>query len=345
MYYFVYDLDETLAEIHTIFYFLMSLKLKDKVIKNEPHIYTDNKILFDRLENIYREFVKKVLDVEKSNNPLGILRPGILGIMKQLETLREEGKVKNVIIYSNNGHLDNLEFIKDLIVLYLMPSINNMLELNDNNLNRFIDSGTLISDLIHWGHLKRNSERRASGSIKIGYATKTWPVLRNIVTDEEGKTKAAKEDFIPSNVFFFDDIRPKHLVASILRDNYYQVPRYNFKASVDRVADLYEASFGKLLDDINMSLFVRLVEKYIIGTLPNNGSLLLKRLVNGIKSITTDTVSKNTLVPTADEGINMMQNAINKVKGIVGGKRRFIKNRTRKRRLRSKRIISRIRKN
>jgi hypothetical protein len=337
MYYFVYDLDETLAEIHTIFYFLMSLKLKDIIIKSEPDTYTDNKILFDQLEYIYREFVKKVLDIEKSNNPLGILRPGILGIMKQLENLREEGKVKNVIIYSNNGHLENLEFIKDLIVLYLMPSTNNILKLNNNNLNRFIDSGILISDLIHWGHLKRNSERRASGLIKTGYATKTWSVLRNIVTDEEGKTKAAKEDFIPSNVFFFDDIRPKHLISYILRDNYYQVPSYDFKASVDRVADLYEASFGKILDEINMSLFIRLVEKYIIGKLPNNGNLLLKRLVDRIKSLTTDTVSKNTLVPTADEGIDMMQKAINKVKGIVGGKRRFIKNKTRKRRLRSNR--------
>lgn len=346
MYYFVYDLDETLAEVYTIFYFLMSLKLKGRVMESEPETYNNNKTLFNRLENIYKDFVKRVMDAEKSANPLGILRPGILRIMKQLEELREAGQVKNVIIYSNNGSLENLEFVRDVIITYLMPSNNNILALNGNNLNRFIESGILISDLVHWGHPKRNSERTAAGIIKIGYATKTWPVLRNIATDEEGKTKAAKEDFIPNNVFFFDDIKPKHNVATELGVNYYQVPRYNFKASFDRVAGLYEASFGDLLDEANMGLFIRLVEKYVIGKLPNSDGLPMKRLLDHFKAKTGDTVSRNTSVPGPDEGIGMMEDAIGKVRASMrGGKRRRVNDRTRKRRMRRIRVKSRARKN
>jgi hypothetical protein len=56
-------------------------------------------------------FVKRVVEEENSNTPLGILRPGILPIMEKLHSLKKRGKLTSIIIYSNNKCLPCLEFV------------------------------------------------------------------------------------------------------------------------------------------------------------------------------------------------------------------------------------------
>ena len=153
--YFVFDLDETLAEIYTVYYFVASLQTYPSISKSLT--YT--------LKSYYKQFVKKILTEEL--NQLGILRPGILNIMKKLYKLYKAGKVKGVIIYSNNGHLYNLEFIRDLIHEYI--------------------GGELICECIHRYHHMRKSEN------------KIWDELKNILT--EGKCKA--KNIKSHEVFFF----------------------------------------------------------------------------------------------------------------------------------------------
>lgn len=346
MYYFVYDLDETLAEVYSLFYFLMSLKVKNKVSKE---IYESNRAFFNSLERGYYEFVKKVSKVEQSSAPLGILRPGILGVMKQLEELRENKKVKNVIIYSNNGSLENLEFIKDIIVDALMPSNNNILSLNEENMNKFISSGVLIKDLIHWGHPKRNAESimyNISGKPykRPGHASKTWQVLSSIIT----KDGTENPDFIPENVFFFDDLYPEHSIKTELGDNYYRVPRYDFKASAERLGEIYKSVLEELIKDksFNLNLYVELVKRYSIGEIAGNSRFSeLDNLVNRTVGITGKTADRNVSVPGPDAGIDMMMAAIGIVRAKTGGKRRRRVTRTKKRIIRRRRVQSRARKN
>jgi hypothetical protein len=347
MYYFVYDLDETLAEVYSLFYFLMSLRIKNKVPKE---FYNANVTLFNKLERAYYDFVKRVAQEEKSDRPLGILRPGILTIMREIETLRENKKVKGMIIYSNNGNIENLEFIKDVIVDGIMPSNNDILSMNFNN---FISSGILIKNLIHWGHPERNSEipvyynNKGKPSKRPGIARKTWEVLHRIVT----KNGTENPDFTPENVFFFDDISPEHSIKAELGDNYYRVPRYDFKASSERLGEIFKSVMTPIVADpsFDMRLYMNILQRSVVGEIQRNARLSdLDNLVNTLKRVTGTTAALNAEppLPETDYGIRMMEEAIFRVRGATaGGKRRRIKDRTRKRKLKRNRTKARVRKN
>jgi hypothetical protein len=344
MYYFVYDLDETLAEVYSLFYFLMCLRVKNKVPKG---LYNANIVLFNKLERAYFDFVKRVAEEEKSDRPLGILRPGILGIMRELEILRENKKVKGMIIYSNNGNIENLEFVKDVIVQGIMPSNNEVLSMN---LNNFIASGILIKDLIHWGHPERNSEipvyynNKGQPRKRPGVARKTWLVLEKIVT----KNGTENPDFKPENVFFFDDISPEHSIKAELGDNYYKVPRYDFKASSERLGEIFKSVMGPIMSDpsFDVGLYMKLVQRSAVGEIAKNARLSdLDNLVNTIKRVTGATAAVNAEppLPEVDYGIRMMEEAIAKVKATSGGKRRKVSKT--KKRVKRNRLKTRGRKN
>ena len=189
MAYFVFDLDATLAELDSVYCFLMTLKIKNFAPQKNNADYVE---VLGKLDSAYNTFVAKVLEEEQSTFPLGILRPGILQVMSELDKLRRDGQLRGVIIYSNNGRLENLEFVRDLIAL---------------SLERPKDE--LITDLIHWGHPERSREiplyynNKGQATKTPGVARKTWNVLQKIIT----KDGRENPDFIPENVFFFDKRR------------------------------------------------------------------------------------------------------------------------------------------
>lgn len=185
--YFVFDMDETIAQLYTVYHFIESFK-------KESH---------------YKKFVKNILK-EESNKPLGILRPGILNVMSKLYELHKKGKIKGVVIYSNNGHLESVEFIRDLI-------------------NKHVGN-KLIKECIHWDHPLRGRYK----------TNKTWKELNNILMNGVYKDKNVNKD----QVYFFDDLCHTDLMENI---NYYKVPAYTFKASFDRIANIYADSNGKEL--------------------------------------------------------------------------------------------------
>ena len=227
MVYFIFDLDETLAELYSVYYFVTSLRL-------------ESSLLALNLDKAYQYFVRDILLTEISNEPLGILRPGILGIMKKLKDFQKQGKIKNVLIYSNNGDIKSLEFIKDLIHLYV--------------------GGGLIKECIHRNHHMRADER-VNGPQLIN---KTWNVLRNIMIN--GNTRAST-NLVTSDVYFFDDIDHADLRKK-LGINYYKVPRYDYKASVNRVAEIYKNAIYKAnIKGAKLKKYVNIILKdYIINS-------------------------------------------------------------------------------
>ena len=198
MSYFVFDMDETLAELYSVYYFIASLNLKD-TMEQDDKISADllPSSLVNSLTIAYKCFVQKVLKEELSARPLGVLRPGILGIMKKLARLQRNGAIAHVIIYSNNGHLQSLEFIRDVI-------------------HEFVGTPDLIKDCIHWNHPMRAAER----SSQQGAANKTWPVLKNIMINGDCN---APHDLEPADVYFFDDLDHKNLQSALIT-HYYKVP-------------------------------------------------------------------------------------------------------------------------
>jgi hypothetical protein len=312
MAYFVFDLDETLAEVYTLYYFLLTLRVK-----------SDDQDMSDKLKDAYDTFVAKVLGAEQSDAPLGILRPGILGVMKELDALKREGKLKRVIIYSNNGAIENLEFIRDVIALSLGQK----------------GRSELITDLIHWKYPGREEERTASPST----TRKTWAVLHKLIT----KAGTENPDFAPENVFFFDDFIKSapngsvkgHNIQNQLGEKYYIVPAYAFRASVKRVATIY----ADIISSFDIAKFSRLINPILAFqqsyfTRPMNNAGRIEYIVNRIAAYTTGTAPPDALPPPPDAGITMMNEAIDIARGpppaaangSAGGKRATRRKRARR---------------
>jgi hypothetical protein len=202
MSYFIFDMDETLGEMYPMFYFISSLT---------ENIPKDGKIFYD---NAYNIFVKNLLSLELSSEPLGVLRPGIFKVMDRLAALKKQGKVKDVVIYSNNGHPESVRFMRDIINAKV---------------------GDLVRECIDWNHPMRDEERLK----QPGAAHKTWNVLKKILV--EGNCKASS-DLEAKNIYFFDDLDHADLQKNLGPENYFKVPAYNFRASFDRIADKYRTA-------------------------------------------------------------------------------------------------------
>jgi hypothetical protein len=316
--YFIFDMDETLAELYPMYYLVASLRLKETV--EEDNTILDEPIpesLIYALNKAYNIFVDDILKEETSDKPLGILRPGVLNVMSKLYELQKQNKIKNVIIYSNNGHLESLEFIRDLI-------------------HKHLGTINLIKECIHWNHPMRDEER----FVRPGSANKTWNVLRNILI--EGKCKASSQ-IQPADIYFFDDLDHIDLQEK-LGSNYYKVPGYDFKASFDRIADIYRGA----LYDANVDLEEFVI--YTIYTFLNDddkaelADISLNSILNVFRDKTRNTASIEDMPPEPDRGIEMMMEAIKKVspENKIGGGARQQRRRavigTRKKKLRRRKI-------
>lgn len=294
MAYFIFDMDETLAELYSVYYFVASLQ--DEIDEPMPADMTIKK------KRAYQYFVKGILKKEKAKNesgesmPLGILRPGILQIMTKLYELQKQDKIKNVIIYSNNGHLESLHFIRDLI-------------------HTNLGTKDLIKECIHWHHHMRGDER----IIKPGVSNKTWNVLKNIMINGNCK---APSTIKPSDVYFFDDLN--HLdLQKHLGKNYFKVPAYTYKASFDKIAEVYTKSLQLAKVDING--FKHNVIDLFVNT-DNDMNLIMN--ANGLDGIlaffrsNTKGTSLETPPPSVDEGIKIMEEAIETIE-MKGGNRKI----------------------
>lgn len=282
--YFVFDMDETLAELYSVYYFIASLKLHETALELHKRIPYSLKL---KLDKAYSLFVRRVLLEEISNHPLGILRPGILDVMMELFMLKRKGIIDYVIIYSNNSHLESLEFIRDLI-------------------HEYVGVNDLIKDCIHWNHPMRGEEKR----IGAGYSNKTWSVLKNIMI--KGNCKVP-DTIQPYQVHFFDDLEHKNL-KQILQDNYHQVPAYKFKASFDRITDIYRNVIQEAKVDVGTLL------EYIIQLLMEKNDMILIDVDNEMDSIiemfqekTGGTADKDKTPPLWDSGVNSMMEVVKKV--------------------------------
>lgn len=284
MSYVVFDLDETMADLTVVHPFLLSLRIKDHILEFHPYmIYFFPTALETMLDHAYETFVERVLKAELSAEPLGILRPGLLPIMKQLATLKRKGLVKGVVIYSNNSHLPSLNFVKDVIELY---------------------TGPLICDCIHWLHPSREGDKVNP------YIMKSWSTLSRIM--HEGPCRAPR-NLAPKDVYFFDD--QQHVdIESALNEQYYRVPAYHSFTSVDRLSEMY----GSVIHDMRVPLFEMLI--YIVDIFQVENSTIqynpaeatVDALINIIRKMVP--AINGTARYEVDNGILMMQDVIKEIK-------------------------------
>lgn len=295
MKYFVFDLDSTLAEVYPVYYFLASLKIKDSLMEMNPFLAIQfPKDLEKQLDTAYRLFVDRIEQQESSEYPLGIIRPGMLRMMSELNQLKKSGKIKGLVIYSNNSHLPTLEFIRDII-------------------HKHTDSKRLILDCIHRLHYLRKS----SIFYQNRYSNKTWAELKKIMVECE--TRAANS-IKPSDVFFFDDIDHEDLHEH-LKENYYEVPAYTYHAGTDRIYEIFKDCLERAQVDITTLLFYinhvflnRKNEHSPSISLFPSFEQSIQTLKATIEFVGCDIKSTSAIVPREDRAISMVEHAIKRVK-------------------------------
>lgn len=202
--YVVFDLDATLADVVSVDMVVWEMTIKKPV----PNTL---------LDRTYRKFVKKVAQQEKSDTPLGILRPGVIEIMKRLLKKRARSGLKGVIIYSNNSQLQSLEFIRDVI-------------------HDCIGTHSLIIDLIHRLHPLRYLEGEEMKTAAPNTYPKTWKTLKRILI--EGKAKALKT-IQPKDIIFIDDMIHEDLYINLPRGNYINLKPYIYECPFIEISTLY----------------------------------------------------------------------------------------------------------
>jgi FMN phosphatase YigB (HAD superfamily) len=296
MRYFVFDLDETLAEVSSAYHFIAALKLKDSLLELNPHMAIHfPKELEKQLNHAYQLFVDRIEQQESSDDPIGIIRPGILQIMDDLNKLKKEGKIKGCVIYSNNSHLPSLEFIRDVI-------------------HKHTNSKRLILDCIHRLHYLRKNNSPFYSNYSYN---KTWVELKKIMVECDTR---APHSIMPENVFFFDDQEHEDLEEQLNR-NYYRVPRYSYKARTDRIYEIYKGclEFAK----VDMSAYLFYINQVFMnkasgyspyGDTIHTFSQSLDIIRATLEFIGLKMNNNASAVPKEDYAIGMIQQAIKQVK-------------------------------
>lgn len=294
--YIVFDLDETLAHVHSVFYFLLYLNYP---VFNKDLNPSQKQIKENKLQTAYKNFVKAVAEKEDSDEPLGILAPGVLDLMKQLKRLKESGKLNGIAIYSNNGFLANLHFVRDVI--------------------HEVVGSPLICDCIHWGHHERQIEYTMP--IDPGSARKTWAVLSKVLQTGPCKAPATLE---PSDVYFIDDLEHPDLMK-VLKENYVLIPPYKYKTNLIKLFDIFEVAVSE--DDMRSLLDIhKSIHKKSMADMEDT-DLLMVEMMTFMNQFTKGTADYDGIPPPKSEFI--MNTLIPRFEMEIGGSG-FIEGGTRK---------------
>lgn len=205
-----FDLDETLGRFYTPYgyvSFLMPQAIYYGTMKGlEP--FAPSKDLENRLQKAFQAFSECLAEKEPR---LGILRPGILEILKRFAELKSEGRVKALSVYSNNGNLGCLRLATTMIE-YLL-----------NYPGLFCNHIDLFSPI-------RSGEVNPKDLIS---AVKTVRTLRASFLD----TRCGKIDDLTSvpveHLYFFDDRWHPQIGDSIEASHYFKVNPYRKDAPIE----------------------------------------------------------------------------------------------------------------
>jgi len=210
--YLALDLDGTLGDFIGVWRMLCILRQERFYATNKTKILKVSSPDFQwKLDIAYDSFVREM--VLREGVPF--FRPGIFSVFREIVRLRKIGILEGVIIYSNNGSIVILEFVRDVLEMAVGSKI--------------------FDELIDFYHPLRE---------KVLVKTdirKTWVELRRLLV--EGRC-GAPTTVKPERVVFIDDQIHNDLVST-LGSNYVKVATY----SGGQDALLFGGVFNELLED------------------------------------------------------------------------------------------------
>ena len=238
MAYVGFDLDETLGRFSVASYPGLFLQPKTAIYESlwsskygseyvaQPIPFSES--LKAKCDAAFELFVDCLVEKEKTEPPLGLIRPSMVDIIHRLYELKQVGAVKSVLIYSNNGN----------------PAL---LKLAAKILEKLAGAPGLFCNFIHWYHPSRADEIYHG---KPGAATKSLKVLKKAFHNIS--CSSSNEDIHQEDIYFFDDSIPPHKdLFRSLGFRYFQVEPYNFDADPIVILECFKKACEEagLIDD------------------------------------------------------------------------------------------------
>jgi hypothetical protein len=284
--YYVFDLDGTLTDQYSYYYFLSDFKPRGVYRGGTPSPTQPTEVQ-DVLDKAYMQFVHLVAEKESSPTPLGLLRPGIIPVCQEILRQKNAGLCGAALMYSNNPNIMVLEFVRDVIHEIL--------------------GAPIFCTLADWNHRLRVSEITKG---QPGVAKKTWKILKEIITEECNGNQVT-----PEKIMFFDDQNHPDLEMVLPVGNYCHVAPYTFKTSINSITLLY-------LQAIEYSKGARSAIHYLNSNSKHKFNSLQNHTAE-IKRNSPNAAAFGTLAPQPDSSVNDMLSDIRafpeKSKLLVGG--------------------------
>jgi hypothetical protein len=194
-----FDLDETLGRfgnLDAFLFFMYPNSVYSGQLKGyEP--FAPSEALQAKINTALNAFAECLLAKEPA---LGMLRPGILDIIRVFVEAKKRGDVKNAAIYSNNGNSGLLLLAKTVI-------------------EKALNAPGFFCDLVNWYDPRREREITKGHP---GHAAKTFQMLNRIFQD----SRCSSGPIEARNVYFFDDLKHDDIYAAIGPENYFKVTPY-----------------------------------------------------------------------------------------------------------------------
>lgn len=210
MAYFGFDLDETLGRFmavdDSLFFIMPDVVYRGQLKSKKP--FDPSPDLQAKLDFAFQAFVKCLATKERESD-LRLLRPGILQIIQKLSDLKSEGRVKGIVVYSNNGNLGCLKVATGMIEELLGKP------------------GLFCNHVDWWSPLRNGINWRGNP----GQADKTTMALRKCFLDSRCGSSRNIASIPINNLYFFDDRIHPEIFRTIGADHYFNVKPYHYDAS------------------------------------------------------------------------------------------------------------------
>jgi hypothetical protein len=218
-----FDFDQCLTEAYTLVPFILFFEIRLPQALKSSGIDPTIKLRLEKFKDIFYERIA-VNEVEVKGH---IFRPAILKLLPKLIKLRQEGKIKRMFIYSNNGILQLINAVDHIMALVLKKA---PYSVNENEL--IMEDGHLhvLTPRIHIDNPHRISTEEKDAA---GFREKT---LHGIQT-------CLGENINPAELWFFDDSKEHKHLREILGNQYILTEPYRVYLSNQKLAEFFIESF------------------------------------------------------------------------------------------------------
>lgn len=255
-----FDLDETLGRFSTPdghLYFLMPGALYSGQYRYGGPFHQPSSDLQTKLKAAFQTFAECLAAKEPE---LGMLRPGILEILGKLAKLKEEGRIKGIVVYSNNGNIACL-LLATTMIEHLLGK-----------------PGLFCNHIDWWSHIRDGKNWKG----RPGQATKSARVLREAFVDPRCGDIQSFEDVPLEKLYFFDDLDPPHedLVGRLGNDRYFKVNPYKRDADMAPIDECFDSALKSqgLDNDEEYLTYIHPILRAIRPVLPNEYASIAKYL-------------------------------------------------------------------